>query len=206
MSNFHFRSLHHSIEPLVVIIHSPWEPRMFRNLSLKLSPQNLEETMIFIEKKWQEFFPNNPFVYYFLDEDFDLNYRSDEQFGQIYQMFTGLTIFIACLGLLGLASFTAEQRTKEIGIRKVLGASVSGIVLMFSKEFTKWVLIANIIAWPIAWFGMNQWLQNFAYQINIDLWTFVIVGGLVLMIELLPVSWQTIRAATANPVEALRYE
>jgi len=117
-----------------------------------------------------------------------------------------LAIFITCLGLFGLASFTAEQRTKEIGIRKALGASVSGIILLLSKEFTKWVLVANIIAWPVAYLAMNRWLQNFAYRIDIGLGTFILAGVLALVIALLTVGYQAIKAARANPVDALRYE
>jgi putative ABC transport system permease protein len=115
-------------------------------------------------------------------------------------------VFIACLGLLGLAAFMAEQRTKEIGIRKVLGAKVSGIVLMLSKEFAKWVLIANIIAWPVAYFAMSNWLQNFAYRTSIGIWTFVLSAALALTIALLTVSFQAVKAATSNPVDSLRYE
>ena len=125
---------------------------------------------------------------------------------RIFGIFTLLGLFIACLGLLGLASFTAESRTKEIGIRKVCGASVAGIVIMLSKQFTKWVLLANGIAWPVAYFAMNKWLQNFAYRINIDIMTFLLSGLLVLGIALLTVSFQSFKAALANPADSLRYE
>ena len=125
---------------------------------------------------------------------------------QIFSYFTFLAILIACLGLFGLASFTAEQRTKEIGIRKALGASVSEIIFLLSKEFTRWVLVANIIAWPLAYFAMNRWLQNFAYRINIGIGTFILAALLALVIALLTVGYQAIKAARANPVEALRYE
>ena len=125
---------------------------------------------------------------------------------QIFSYFTFLAILIACLGLFGLASFTAEQRTKEIGIRKALGASVSEIIFLLSKEFTRWVLVANIIAWPLAYFAMNRWLQNFANRINIGIGTFILAALLALVIALLTVGYQAIKAARANPVEALRYE
>ena len=120
--------------------------------------------------------------------------------------FSLLTIFIACLGLFGLIAFSVEQRTKEVGVRKVLGASVTGITTLLSKEFIKLVLLANILSWPVAWFAMNKWLQNFAYRIDLTIWPFLLSGLMALLIALLTVSWQAIRAATANPVEALRYE
>jgi len=151
-------------------------------------------------------FPGNPFENFFLDTDFDRQYRADEQVGWIFGIFTLLGLFIACLGLLGLASFTAESRTKEIGIRKVLGASVTGIVLMLSKQFTKWVLLANCFAWPFAYYFMDRWLKNFAFRININIVTFLLSGLLVLAIALLTVCFQSIKAATANPVDSLRYE
>jgi putative ABC transport system permease protein len=138
--------------------------------------------------------------------DFDQQYRVDEQIGNIFGIFTFLGLFIACLGLLGLASFTAESRTKEIGIRKVLGASVGGIVLMLSKQFTKWVLLANCIAWPVAYFFMDRWLKNFAFRVDMGVWTFVLSGVLVLLVALLTVSYQSVKAAVANPVDSLRYE
>jgi len=133
-------------------------------------------------------------------------YRYEERLGKLLNYFAVLAIFIACLGLFGLASFTTEQKTKEIGIRKVLGASIGKIVLMLSKEFMKWVFVANIITWPIAWFVMDNWLNDFAYPINIGLWIFLSAGVIALFIALMTVSFQAIRAATANPVEALRYE
>jgi putative ABC transport system permease protein len=136
----------------------------------------------------------------------DSKYKAEEKLSKIFSYFTFLAIFIASLGLFGLASFTAEQRTKEIGIRKALGASVSEIILLLSKEFTKWVLVANVIAWPIAYWAMNRWLQNFAYRINVGLGTFVLAALLALVIALLTVGYQAVKAARANPVEALRYE
>ena len=159
-----------------------------------------------MKKKWELLQPAFPFEYSFLDEDFDKQYKIDKKLSQIFSYFTFLAILIACLGLFGLASFTAEQRTKEIGIRKALGASVSEIIFLLSKEFTRWVLVANIIAWPLAYFAMNRWLQNFAYRINIGIGTFILAALLALVIALLTVGYQAIKAARANPVEALRYE
>ena len=159
--------------------------------------------MDFLKMKWAEILPQIPFDFSFLDKTFGRQYKADEKIQAIFSNFGILAIFISCLGLFGLASFTAEQRTKEIGIRKVLGASVSGIILMLSKEFTKWVLAANVIAWPLAYFTMKQWLQNFAYRTAIGFSTFIIAGLLALVIALLTVGYQAIKAARANPVGGL---
>ncbi len=200
--DYHLRSLHHKIMPLYI----DNDPSNFLYISIKIKPDDIAKTLRFLKKKWSEIAPAQTFDYFFLDESFDLQYRADEKLVAIFSNFTFLSIFIACLGLFGLASFTAEQRTKEIGIRKALGATISGIILLLSKEFTKWVLVANIIAWPIAYIAMNRWLQNFAYRINIGLGTFVLSALLAFIIALLTVGYQAIRAARANPVEALRYE
>ena len=159
-----------------------------------------------LRKKWAEIAPDQPFDYFFLDESFDRQYRAEEKLGLVFSNFTLLAILVASLGLFGLASFTAEQRTKEIGIRKALGATVSSIMILLIKEFTRWVFLANIIAWPIAYVAMNHWLQNFAYRIDIGLGRFILAGVLALAIALLTVGYQAIKAAKANPVEALRYE
>src|SRR5690606_7014575 len=155
---------------------------------------------------WKKFVPGKPFEYFYLDEDFNKLYQSERKTGQIFTSFSILAIFIACLGLFGLTAFTVERRIKEIGIRKVLGASISTIVFLISKEFLKWVLLANLIAWPVAYYFMNEWLQNFAYREDISFWVFIISGILALLIALLTVSSQTFKAATANPVKSLRYE
>ena len=133
-------------------------------------------------------------------------YIADQRTSKIASTFSILAIFIACLGLLGLASFVTEQRTKEIGIRKVLGASISSLLFMLSREFLKWVLIANIIAWPVAYYAMNNWLNNFAYRVNINLWIFILSGIAALIIALFTISSHAIKAATSNPVKSLRYE
>ena len=200
--NFHYRGLQSEVEPLVM----EFLPEMFRYVTLSINISNLKETLAFIESQWKSMYPNNPFENFFLDTDFDQQYRSDEQVGKIFSIFTVLGLFIACLGLLGLASFTAESRTKEIGIRKVFGASIAGIVIMLSKKFTKWVLLANVIAWPLAYYIMSRWLKNFAHRTDINILIFVLSGLLVLAIALLTVSFQSIRAAHANPVDSLRYE
>jgi len=200
--DFHVESLHKKIEPLYI----ENEPSGFSYISIRIRPRNVSGTMDFLRKKWKEFDSTGTFDYAFLDESFDSQYRAEERLGTIFSYFTLFAIFIACLGLFGLASFTAEQRTKEIGVRKVLGASVYGIVILLSKEFAKWVFIANIIAWPVAYYAMNKWLQDFAYRTNMGVWIFILAGALALIIALLTVSYQAIRAALSNPVEALRYE
>jgi len=173
---------------------------------IKIRPDSVSEAMRFLEKKWKKIDSSQMFDYWFLDEGFDRLYRDVKRLGTIFSCFTLLAIVIACLGLFGLASFTAEQRTKEIGIRKALGASVPDIFIMLSKTFIKWVLVANIIAWPIAYFVSNDWLEDYPYRINMNPGTFVIAGLLALLIALMTVSYQAIKAARANPIAALRYE
>lgn len=180
-----------------------WGTKYF---SLKISEQNIQQTISQIKNRWDEIFPNHPFEYNFLNEVFNSQYKADQQFGRVFGLFTFLAIAISCLGLFGLASYTNLQRRKEIGIRKVVGASLQNILVMLVRDFTKWVLLANLFAWPIAYYFMNKWLQNFAYHIDMSWWVFVLAGGIALVIALATVSYQAIRSATANPVEALRYE
>ncbi|MDZ7304890.1 MAG: ABC transporter permease [candidate division KSB1 bacterium] len=201
VKDFHFESLHQEIHPLVMLFAT--SPSY---LSVRVRQANLHQTLTFLEEKWRSFVPDQPFEYSFLDEAFDKLYRSEERLEQIFGYFSTLAIFIACLGLFGLASFTAEQRTKEIGIRKVLGASVASILFLLSKDFGKLVLLANFIAWPVAWYAMNRWLQNYAYRIEIGWWVFALAGGLALIIAFATVSTQAFKAALANPVQVLRYE
>ena len=150
--------------------------------------------------------PGQPFNYTFMDADFNKIYDAEQQTGKLFITFAVFAIFIGCLGLFGLVTYAAEQRTKEIGVRKVLGASVTGIVAMLSKDFAKLVLIAAIIAFPLAWLGMNKWLQSFAYRITISWWVFVVAGIIAILIALITVSFQAIKAAVANPVKSLRTE
>ncbi len=202
--DFHYRSLHSVIEPVVFKI----VPIRFSHLSLKIKTVHLTETLSLIENQWKKIFPDKPFEYFFLDEEFSKQYQGSEKFAQIFGIFTILGIVVACLGLFGLASCITERRTKEIGIRKVLGASVSRIVFLLSKEFTIYVVIANIAAWPIGYYLMNQWIQGFAYRININhhLWIFIVAGILALLVAQLTVSFKVVRTAVVNPVETLRYE
>jgi len=202
VKDFHFKPLYQLIEPIVIYI----KPSFFEYASLRISPDGIPSTLADLKDKWKELAPDQPFEYFFLDSDFDSVYRSEERVGKLTGSSTLLAIFIACLGLFGLASFTAEQRTKEIGIRKVLGASIPAVVALLTREFTKWVVVANIVAWPVSYFVMHRWLQNFAYRTNIGLLNFLLAAAVTLTVALLAVSYQAIKAAAANPVEALRYE
>jgi putative ABC transport system permease protein len=202
IKDFHIRPLHGIIEPIYI----ENEPKWFSYFFVKIRPEKISQTISFLERKWKEIVPAYPFDYWFLDEAFEGQYKAETKLNDHFIIFSLIAIVIACLGLFGLASFTAEQRTKEIGIRKSFGASITGLILLLSKEFTKWVFIASIIAWPVAYFTMNHWLKNFAYRINIGWGTFILSALLASVIALLTVVYQTIKAARANPVEALRYE
>jgi putative ABC transport system permease protein len=204
MKNFHFKSLHHQIDPLIVHLYGP-EGRG-RYVSVRIHSENIRETMTFLESTWRKFASNQAFEYEFFDDHFARIYQAEERTGQIFFSFSLLAIFIAILGLFGLAAFVAEQRTKEIGIRKVLGATEVGIVFLLSKQFTKWVVLSNLFAWPIAYYFMTKWLQRFAYQASISVWSFLFAFIVVLFLSLLTVSYQTVKAARSNPVELLRYE
>jgi putative ABC transport system permease protein len=173
---------------------------------VRVRPENLTETLVALQAQWQSFLPDHPSQYFFLNEDFGRLYEKERRLGQIVGGFAFLAMFIACLGLLGMASYVAQQRTKEIAVRKVLGASVGRITILLSQDFVKLVLLANIIAWPVAYFAMNWWLQDFAYRIDIGWQMFLLAGGAAIGIALLTVSTQAIKTALANPVEALRYE
>jgi putative ABC transport system permease protein len=200
--DFHIKPLHEKIEPLVLFI---WPGRL-NYVYARVAPDEMQSTLATIEKNWLTVYPEYPFEYTFLDNDVNRLYRGEQQLAQIFGYFAGLAIVIACLGLFGLAAFTAEQRTREIGVRKVLGASIAGIVALLSKDFLKLVLVAFAVASPIAYFAMNRWLQDFAYRIQIGIETFLLAGLLALAIAWLTVSYQSLKAALANPVEALRYE
>lgn len=204
MKDFHFESLHLDIRPLAIYLQP--ENAWFNRLAVKVRGENMAGTIGFIEEKWDEIAPDMPFEFTFMDRTFEKLYKDDRRTRIIYSIFSLLAIFVASLGLFGLAAFTTENRTKEIGIRKIHGASVSSIVIMLSKEFTRWVLMANIIAWPLAYLLADNWLNNFAYRISIPWWSFVMAGLLALLIALITVSFIAFRAANANPVEALKYE
>ncbi len=202
IKDYNFESLHNEVIPLALRV----EPNEYAQACVRISPHRIPDTLTALESKWKEIYPEYPFEFRFLDDTIQSQYRSEQTTGTIVTIFTLLAILISCMGIFGLSSFTTEQRTKEIGIRKVLGASVSNVVRQISSEFIMLVIIANLIIWPVAYFILNRWLQSFAYRVDIALWTFVISGLSVLVVSLLTVSWQIIRAATANPVDSLRYE
>ena len=202
VKDFNYLSLHQNIEPLTLRL----APSECRYLTLKVTTSDLPATIARIKDVWTRAVPHRPFLYKFLDEDFNRQYQADFRFRKLFTIFSCLAIFIACLGLFGLASYTAEQRTKEIGIRKVLGASVTNVVMLLSKDFIKLVIIAIIIASPLAWYAMTRWLEDFAYRIELQWWMFALAGVAAITITLLTVSGQSIKAATANPVKSLRTE
>jgi putative ABC transport system permease protein len=201
VKNFNFETLHQQVGPLGLMLGKGTNSAIF-----KVNTGNIQNLVAQIQNKWKTIASGIPFSYRFLNDSFDEMYRAEQRAGTIALIFSVLAIFIACLGLFGLATFIAEQRTKEIGIRKVLGASVQGIVQMLSKDFVRLVIIAFILATPLAWWAMHNWLNNFAYRINIEWWMFVAAGIGALLIALITVSFQAVRAALSNPVESLRTE
>jgi ABC-type antimicrobial peptide transport system permease subunit len=203
VKDYHFKPLNLSLEPLVLRLY---DPQWLNFIYIRIKPDNISEILKYTENQWKQFFPGVPFQYIFVDQALANVYLSVEQIGVLFRYFTIFAIVIACLGLFGLSAYIAEQRTKEIGVRKVLGATVPGVTLLLSREFIKWVLIANLIAWPVAYFVMKGWLNNFAYRTRLGLDIFILSGLLAFAIALLTVSFQSIKAALTNPVDNLRYE
>jgi putative ABC transport system permease protein len=175
-------------------------------MAVKIKTDDVKNTIVHINNVWNKFSPDYPFDYKFMDESYDAMYKSEDKLSSLLWIFTVMAIFVGCLGLFGLAAFSAEQRKKELGIRKVLGASVMAIVTMLSKSFLKPVLIASLIAFPVAWYVMNKWLQEFPYRVNISWWVFAIAGIAALAIAFITVSYQAIKAAISNPIKSLRTE
>jgi ABC-type antimicrobial peptide transport system permease subunit len=202
LKDFNDRSLRQSLSPLLIATNST----MYREASIKLSTANMTATMQSIKKIWEQTFPNYVYEYRFLDDKIAGFYKQETQLSALYKIFAAIAIFLSCLGLYGLASFMAAQRIKEVGIRKVLGATASNIVYLFSKEFIILISIAFLIATPLAWYFMNKWLQDYAYRIDISWWIFLVGGIAAIMIALATISFQAIKAAVANPVKSLRTE
>jgi putative ABC transport system permease protein len=203
VKDFHYSPLREKIAPAALTFRTP----QFYNLGVRVKPEGLEETLAFFEKTWKQFVPADiPFDYIMWDQQFENMYNQERRVQALTLLSSGMAILLACMGLFGLAAFSAQQRTKEIGVRKVLGASVSNLVMMLSTAFAKMVLIANLIAWPIAYYALQNWLSNFAYRIDLSLWIFVTSGIIALLIALLTVGYQALRAALSNPVDALRHE
>jgi putative ABC transport system permease protein len=202
VNNFHHKSLKHKINPTVLELNTEF----YNFAAIRISHEDVSSTIAYLKKLWKETNPQFQFRYFFIDDDFRMKYPEEEKVRQIYFYFGILAIFVACLGLYGLSSYTIMMRTKEIGIRKVLGSSFQSIVIMLTKDFLKWVSIANIIAWPLAYFIMNRWLQNFAYRISIEWWIFLVSGIIALFISLIIVGFEAQKSARSNPINALRYE
>jgi putative ABC transport system permease protein len=203
LEDFHFRSMRDAIEPLVIMNQEGG----FGYVTIRISRENVRETIDYVEKTWKKFEPEHDFSYFFVDETFNAMYASEEKTSQIFSLFALLAIFIACLGLFGLASYTAQQRTREIGIRKVLGATVSGIVMNLTTEFLKWVVLANVIAIPLAILMLRKyWLTHFSFHAGFSIWTFVLASGLSIVIAFLTVCYQSLKAATTNPIHSIRNE
>lgn len=204
LKDFHFTPVNREIGPIIVYF-AP-ESRPYRYMFIRLNPGDIPATIGEIERSFKRYNPGFPFEFRFLDESYDMMYRGVEREMAIVRTFAGLAILISCLGLFGLAAFTAEQRTKEIGIRKVLGASISGIIFLLSKEYTKWVLIANVIAWPVSYFLMKHWLQDYEYRIALGIPLFLAAAFISFLVAQLTVSFQAVRSARSNPIDSLRYE
>jgi putative ABC transport system permease protein len=200
VKDFYFQSFHSPMAPMVLF------PDEGNNLAVRIRPGDIPKTIALLKQSFETISRTQPWDFSFFDEEFDALYRKERRTGQIFGAFAFLAVFIACLGLLGLAAFAVERRTKEIGVRKVLGASASHLVVDLSREFVGLVLLANVIAWPVAYFAMSKWLQAFAYRIHLSLGTFLLAALGALAVAVLTVSTQTLRAASRNPVESLRYE
>jgi putative ABC transport system permease protein len=205
VQDYHFLSLHEEIQPLVLYNANPYGGDYYR-MSLRVRPENIQDTIGFLKSKWGEFDSQYPLEFVFLDDQYDALYRTEERLGKLFGYFTALAILIGCLGLFGLSAYSAEQRTKEIGIRKVLGATTPNVTMLLLREFTKWVLLAVLVAWPVGYFLMNNWLQNFAYRINLGAGSFLLAAFLAFIIAILTVTYQALKAAIANPAESLKYE
>ncbi len=206
VKDFHHVSLHREIMPQIFTINPRFAANALKHIFVKINSINVPDTMTYIQEASLKNAPNYPVEYNFLDQGISALYQSEQKLGKIFTYFAGLAVFISCLGIFGLSAFSAEQRTKEIGIRKILGSSVSDITFLLSREFSRWILLANIIAWPIAYYAMQKWLENFAYRTGINAGLFLLAGGLSLGIAALPVGYQALKAATSDPVDALRYE
>jgi hypothetical protein len=202
MKNFHYQTLKNKIEPLAINVN----PNSLNYMIVRVPPEEVSASLGFIEKTWKRIIPNYPFEYRFMDERYDMMYRSEQRIGTLLRYFAILAVFVACLGLFGLASFMAEKRTKEIGIRKILGASVIQVTRLLCREFFLLVFVANVIAWPAAYFIMRKWLQSYAYRADMGYFVFIGAMLLALFVAILSVGYQAVRAARANPADSLRYE
>jgi putative ABC transport system permease protein len=202
VQDFHYTSLHEKVTASVIQLY----PQVTYKVAAKINAANMKDALAFIGKKWSQFVPAYPLDYKFMDDAYGAMYKSEEKLSELLWIFTLMAIFIGCMGLFGLAAFSAEQRTKEIGIRKVLGANVFNIVGLLSKNFLLLVVISSLIAFPVAWWAMNHWLEDFPYRVDISWWVFGVAIVAALLIAFITVSFQSVKAATANPVKSLRTE
>ena len=202
VASYHHQGLQKPLDPMIILLR----PNMRQYYSVKLEGKNPQQMIASVQSEWNKFFAADPFNYFFLDDFFNKQYKGDILFGKVFGLFALLGIIIACFGLLGLSAYNVLQRTKEIGIRKVLGASGQSILMLLSKDFMRLIVIALIISIPISWFIIYKWLQDYAYRTSIAWWVFAVAGGLALFIALITISVQAIKAAMANPVKSLRTE
>jgi putative ABC transport system permease protein len=202
VGDFHFKSLHDKIDPLVLCLSNDF----YGDMSIKLNTSDFAHAVSVIKNKFNEVFPNKPFEYFFFDQEFDKMYKKETNLTKLITLFTSLSIIIACLGLFGLVSFILENKTKEIGVRKILGASVLNIVYLHTKEFLLLVIISNILCYPIGYYLMNKWLEDFAYRVEINWSVFMIGLGITILVTIITILFQTIKAAITDPVKSLRYE
>ena len=201
VKDYHFTSLHQQIKP-----HILFSKGKYNKLNIKINTEHTDNIIAEVKSIWNELSPNVPVDYFFLDESFYRQYQTEQRLADIFIYFTLLAIVISSLGLFGLSLFSAEQRKKEVGIRKTLGANTSKIIFMLIKDFLKWVLLANFIAWPIAYYGINSWLENFAYRIEVTPLPFIIAGFIAVIISVITVGYQTLKASLANPIDSIKYE
>ncbi len=206
MKDYNFSSLHKEIDPIILNISNPYTDEMYGYILIKLEGSDMRKTINNIERTWNKQNPAFPLEYAFLEEEYADLYLSESRMRSLFALFAALSIFLSCLGLYGLSSFMAERRTREIGIRKALGASSWQIVTLFSWDALKWVLISNVIAWPIAWLYMNHWLKDFAYKAKISPWIFLLSGFIVLLISVITLSFQALKAARINPATTIKQE
>ena len=202
VKDFHYVSLRTAIEPMILLFY----PEGCAWTVVRIQSENTPQTLKFMGSVWKKFAGDNEYNYRFLDERLEELYNSEQRIGLIITVFTIMSVFVSCLGLFGLASFLALRRTKEIGIRKVLGARIASVIVLLIKDFSKWIIMANLIAWPLSYAALNRWLQEFPYQTDIKLWFFLGTGLATLLIAILTVGYQSLRVALANPIDSLRYE
>jgi ABC-type antimicrobial peptide transport system permease subunit len=203
MENYHFQSVRNSIEPLAIIVAPP---SYLNFITIRMKSGNISDNIKEVENSWNEIMPQYPFDFKFVDQEFDQMYRSEARMSDLMKYFTIIAIVIACVGLFGLSAFAAEQKTREIGIRKAMGANIPSILILFSREFVWLLMISALVSWPLSWFVLKNWLQNFGYRTELSVWIFIFSGLAALIIALISISYQAVKAARTNPAITLKYE